>query len=96
MHKGEVWVGVNEISCLSEELAIRLLLPDPAGQEWVENGGDRGDGGWITMLKLKISIFPVEKLRVTNNFHQQILFIIFTLLRLCLLFYSSQWVIIMC
>ena len=33
VHEGEIWVGVDEISCLSEELAIRLLLPDPTGQE---------------------------------------------------------------
>ena len=44
--------------------AWQCLVVDSTGGEgeWAENRGYRGDSGRITVLELKVHLFPVEKL----------------------------------
>ena len=64
MDQCEVWVGVDETACLNEQRPIRLRLVDT---EWAENGGYHGVGGRVTVLELKIRLFPLKKLQVRNE-----------------------------
>ena len=61
MHQSEVWCGVDESACLSEELSVRLRLSDII-REWVEHGCDLRDGVGITILEMEVEFAPTKEL----------------------------------